>query len=82
MRDAWRSGGRWRPLLASVALLPSVLVRAQLYAHLQNTTVASWFNGGVRIFRERPAEGVSSMPTIRCAGGLYILRYTGTVPLD
>ena len=87
---------------------------------LQNTTVTTWFNGGVRIYRatEGP-KGVADVPpqieelgfyipaapprnpskTIqinhaivgadgfiyandRFAGGLYILRYTGTVPLD
>jgi hypothetical protein len=91
-----------------------------LYANLQNTTVSTWFNGGVRIYRatEGPT-GVANVPpqieelgfyvpaapprnpskTIqinhaivgadgliyandRFAGGLYILRYTGTVPLD
>jgi hypothetical protein len=91
-----------------------------LYAKLENTTVASWFNGGVRLFRavEGPA-GIADAPahveeigfyipeapprnpsgTIqinhaivdergliyandRFTGGLYILRYTGTVPLD
>ena len=90
-----------------------------LYANLQNTTVASWFNGGVRIFRATDGpKGVTGVPQIeelgfyipaapprnpsktiqinhaivgadgliyandRFAGGLYILRYTGTVPLD
>jgi hypothetical protein len=91
-----------------------------LYANLQNTTVSTWFNGGVRIYRatEGP-KGIANVPpqieelgyyipaaparnpskTIqinhaivgadgliyandRFAGGLYILRYTGTVPLD
>jgi hypothetical protein len=91
-----------------------------LYANLQNTTVTTWFNGGVRIYRavEGP-KGVADVPpqieelgfyipaaparnpskTIqinhaivgadgliyandRFAGGLYILRYTGSVPVD
>ena len=91
-----------------------------LYATLQNTTVTTWFNGGVRIYRatEGP-KGVANVPpqieelgfyvpaapprnptkTIqinhaivgadgliyandRFAGGLYILRYTGSVPMD
>jgi hypothetical protein len=90
------------------------------YANLKNTTVASWFNGGVRAFRvvDGPA-GVPNAPphleeigyyipaappknpsgTIqinhaivdekgliyandRFTGGLYILRYTGSPPLD
>lgn len=89
-------------------------------ANLKNTTVASWFNGGVRIFHivDGP-KGVPHAPphldeigyyipaappgnphgTIqmnhaivdengliyandRFTGGLYILRYTGAVPLD
>jgi hypothetical protein len=92
-------------------------------ANLRNTTVASWFNGGVRIFRivDGP-PGVNNAPphledighyipapvpaatagatqpaqinhaivdedgliyaNERSTGGLYILRYTGTVPLD
>jgi hypothetical protein len=89
-------------------------------ANLRNTAVASWFNGGVRIFRvvDGPA-GVPNAPphleeigyyipaapprnpsgTIqinhaivdergliyandRFTGGLYVLRYTGSVPLD
>jgi hypothetical protein len=92
-------------------------------ANLKNTTVASWFNGGVRVFHlvEGPA-GVSNAPphleetgyympapvpgatkgtTVpaqinhaivdekgliyandRSTGGLYILKYTGRVPLD
>lgn len=89
-------------------------------ANLKNTTVASWFNGGVRIFHivDGP-KGVPNAPphldeigyyipaappgnpngTIqmnhaivdekdliyandRFTGGLYILRYTGPVPLD
>jgi len=92
-------------------------------ANLKNTVVASWFNGGVRIFRiaDGPA-GVPSAPARleelgyyipapvpaaggsgtqpaqinhaivderrliyandRSTGGLYILKYTGTVPLD
>jgi len=87
---------------------------------LLNTTVASWFNGGVRIFRLAPgATGVPDAPphieeigfyipaapsknpagtsqmnhaivdengliyaNDRFTGGLYILRYTGSVPLD
>jgi len=87
---------------------------------LLNTTVASWFNGGVRIFRVAPgATGVPDAPphieeigfyipaapsknpagtsqmnhaivdengliyaNDRFTGGLYILRYTGSVPLD
>jgi len=91
-----------------------------LYAQLENTTVASWFNGGVRIFRAVDGpKGIAGVPpqieeigyyipappprnpsgTIqinhaivgadgliyandRFAGGLYILRYTGSVPLD
>jgi len=91
-----------------------------LHARLENTTVASWFNGGVRIFRavEGP-KGVPGVPpqveeigfyipeappknpsgTIqinhaivdekgliyandRFTGGLYILRYTGSAPMD
>ena len=95
-------------------------VPGPLYANLQNTTVSTWFNGGVRIYRaiEGP-KGIADVPpqieelgsyipaapprnptkTIqinhaivgadgliyandRFAGGLYILRYTGTVPLD
>lgn len=89
------------------------------YANLKNTTVASWFNGGVRVFRamEGP-KGVPEAPAHieelgyyipappannrgpaqmnhaivdekgliyandRLTGGLYILRYTGTVPMD
>ena len=87
---------------------------------LLNTTVASWFNGGVRIFRV--ASGVVGVPDApphieeigfyipaapsknpagtsqmnhaivdengliyandRFTGGLYILRYTGSVPMD
>jgi hypothetical protein len=89
-------------------------------ANLKNTTVASWFNGGVRIFHivDGPA-GVPNAPAHleeighytpvappgnpngtaqinhaivdekgliyandRFKGGLYILRYTGSVPLD
>ena len=89
-------------------------------ANLKNTTVASWFNGGVRIFHivDGPA-GVANAPAHldeigyytpaapprnphgvtqinhaivdengliyandRFTGGLYILRYTGSVPLD
>lgn len=91
-----------------------------LYKRLENTTVASWFNGGVRLFRavegpagvadapahveeigyyipEAPAGNASKTIQInhaivdergliyandRFRGGLYILRYTGTVPLD
>src|SRR5262245_26294526 len=91
-----------------------------LYARLENTTVASWFNGGVRLFRAVPGPaGVPDAPphveeigyyvpeappgnpskTVqinhaivdekgliyandRFRGGLYILRYTGKVPLD
>jgi hypothetical protein len=91
-----------------------------LYKRLENTTVASWFNGGVRIFRavegpkgvpgapahveeigfyipEAPAKNPSGTIQInhaivdengliyandRFTGGLYILRYTGTVPMD
>jgi hypothetical protein len=91
-----------------------------LYSRLENTTVASWFNGGVRLFRAvEGAGGVPDAPahveeigyyipeappgnpsgTIqinhaivdekgliyandRFTGGLYILRYTGKVPLD
>jgi hypothetical protein len=89
-------------------------------ANLKNTTVASWFNGGVRIFQivDGPAgvpdapphleevgyyvpEGLPKNPggvaqinhaivdengliyaNDRFTGGLYILRYTGPVPLD
>lgn len=90
------------------------------YAKLKNTSVASWFNGGVRIFRVVP--GVAGVPDApphieeigyyipaaplknpagtsqmnhaivdengliyandRFTGGLYILRYTGTIPMD
>jgi hypothetical protein len=91
-----------------------------LYTRLENTTVASWFNGGVRLFRAAPGPaGIADAPahieeigyyipeapagnpskTIqinhaivdekgliyandRFRGGLYILRYTGTIPLD
>lgn len=91
-----------------------------LYAHLKNTTVASWFNGGVRIFRlvDAPTQVANAPPQIeeigsytpgrlqgnpngapqmnhaivdergliyavdRFTGGLYILRYTGTLPMD
>jgi hypothetical protein len=91
-----------------------------LYSRLENTAVASWFNGGVRLFRAAPGPaGVADAPphveeigyyipeapagnpsrTIqinhaivdekgliyandRFKGGLYILRYTGNVPLD
>jgi hypothetical protein len=87
---------------------------------LRNTVVASWFNGGVRIFRVTDdAAGIAGLPphleeiafyipaaisgnpgnapqinhaivddrgliyaNDRFNGGLYILRYTGTVPLD
>jgi hypothetical protein len=89
-------------------------------ARLQNTAVASWFNGGVRIFHF--VDGPSGVPDVpprleeigyyipaapprnptrsvqinhaivdekgliyandRSTGGLYILRYTGSVPLD
>jgi hypothetical protein len=87
---------------------------------LKNTTVASWFNGGIRIFhiangpvgvpnapphleeigQYTPAalpRNVGGAPQInhaivdengliyandRFSGGLYILRYTGQVPLD
>src|SRR5436190_732333 len=81
-------------------------------ANLKNTTVASWFNGGVRIYRivDGP-RGVSDAPprldeigyyipdgaqinhaivdergliyaNDRSTKGLYILKYTGTTPLD
>jgi hypothetical protein len=91
-----------------------------MYAQLKNTTVASWFNGGVRIFRavagpagvpDAPSHleeigyyipaappknptGTSQMnhaivdergliyANDRFTGGLYILKYTGSVPLD
>jgi hypothetical protein len=91
-----------------------------LYTRLENTTVASWFNGGVRLFHAAPGPaGIADAPphieeigyyipeappgnpskTIqinhaivdekgliyandRFRGGLYILRYTGSVPLD
>ena len=89
-------------------------------ANLKNTAVASWFNGGVRIFHI--ADGPKGVPGApphleeigyytpaalpknpggapqinhaivdekgliyandRVSGGLYILRYTGVVPLD
>jgi hypothetical protein len=87
---------------------------------LKNTTVASWFNGGIRIFHiaSGPAGITNAPPHIdeigdytpaalprnpggapqinhaivdengliyandRVSGGLYILRYTGQVPLD
>jgi len=90
------------------------------YRRLQNTTVGSWFNGGVRIYRAAPGpagipnipphieeigyytppalpKNPGGMPQInhaivdengliyandRHSGGLYILRYTGSVPLD
>jgi hypothetical protein len=90
------------------------------YKRLLNTTVASWFNGGVRIFRVAPnvpsvpdapphieeigfyipaappknPAGTSQMnhaivdengliyANDRFTGGLYILRYTGAVPMD
>ena len=89
-------------------------------ANLKNTTVASWFNGGVRIFHiaDGPAGVPNAPPHLeeigyyipaapprnpsrtsqmnhaivdehgliyandRFTGGLYILRYTGKVPLD
>ena len=89
-------------------------------AKLRNTTVASWFTGGVRIFRVVPgAAGVPDAPSHieelgyyipaapprnpggvsqmnhaivdengliyandRFTGGLYILRYTGKIPMD
>ena len=89
-------------------------------AKLKNTTVASWFNGGVRVFHIVPgpagvpdapphleeigyyiAAGLPKNPggtaqinhaivdehgliyaNDRFTGGLYILKYTGTVPLD
>jgi hypothetical protein len=89
-------------------------------ANLKNTTVASWFNGGVRIFHivdgpkgvpdapphleeigfyipAAPAKNPTPTSQInhaivdekgliyandRFTGGLYILRYTGAVPLD
>jgi hypothetical protein len=91
-----------------------------LYSRLENTTVASWFNGGVRLFRavEGPAGVPDAPPHVeeigyyvpetpsgnpsktiqinhaivdekgliyandRFRGGLYILRYTGEIPLD
>lgn len=91
-----------------------------LYKRLENTTVASWFNGGVRILRavegpkgvpgapphveeigyyipEAPPKNPSGTIQInhaivdergliyandRFTGGLYILRYTGSVPMD
>jgi hypothetical protein len=91
-----------------------------LYRRLENTTVSTWFNGGIRIYRavEGP-KGVTDAPphveeigyyvpeappknpggTIqinhaivdergliyandRFSGGLYILRYTGNVPMN
>jgi hypothetical protein len=92
-------------------------------ANLKNTTVASWFNGGVRIFHlaDGPAGVANAPPRLeeigyympapvpgatkgttaaaqinhaivdehgliyandRSTGGLYILKYTGSVPLD
>ncbi len=91
-----------------------------LYAKLENTTVSTWFNGGVRIYRM--TDGPKGMPDVppqveeigyyipaappgnptktiqinhaivdergliyandRFTGGLYILRYTGTAPMD
>jgi hypothetical protein len=92
-------------------------------ANLKNTTVASWFNGGVRVYRlvdgpvgmpDAPARleeigyyiparvpGATAGTTVpaqinhaivdehgliyandRSTGGLYILEYTGNVPLD
>jgi hypothetical protein len=92
-------------------------------ATLKNTTVASWFNGGVRIFHladgpagvpdapsrleeigyyiPAPVPGASGGPPVpaqinhaivdergliyandRTTGGLYVLKYTGRVPLD
>ena len=89
-------------------------------ANLKNTTVASWFNGGIRIFHfvDGPAGVPDAPPHLeeigyyipaapprnpsgtaqmnhaivdehgliyandRFTGGLYILRYTGTVRLD
>lgn len=89
-------------------------------ANLKNTAVASWFNGGVRIFHfvDGPAGVPDAPPHLeeigyyvpatppknpsrtaqinhaivdehgliyandRSTGGLYILRYTGAVPLD
>ena len=89
-------------------------------ARLKNTTVASWFNGGVRIFRivAGPAGVPDAPPHLeeigyyipaappgnpggtsqmnhaivdehgliyandRFTGGLYILKYTGALPLD
>jgi hypothetical protein len=89
-------------------------------AHLKNTAVASWFNGGIRIFRiiDGPAGVPDAPPHVeeigyytpaappktpvntsqmnhaivdergliyandRFTGGLYILRYTGSVPMD
>ena len=90
------------------------------YSHFKNTTVASWFNGGVRIFHVAPGPaGVPDAPAHleeigyyipaapprnpsgtsqmnhaivdehgliytndRFTGGLYILKYTGSVPMD
>jgi hypothetical protein len=89
-------------------------------ANLKNTTVASWFNGGVRIFHvtDGPAGVPAAPPHLeeigyyipaglpgnpggaaqinhalvdekgliyaidRFTGGLYVLKYTGSVPLD
>jgi len=91
-----------------------------LYAHLKNTTVASWFNGGIRIFRlvDPPNQVTNVPPQIeeigyytpgrlqgnpngapqmnhamvdeggliytndRITGGLYILKYTGSIPMN
>lgn len=91
-----------------------------LYANLQNTTVAAWFNGGIRIYHAEPSPAnvpdappqvkeigyyiptapennpvpTSQMNNVlvgadgyiygqeRFTGGLYIFKYTGTVPLD
>jgi hypothetical protein len=90
------------------------------YSKLKNTTVASWFNGGVRIFHiaDGPAGVPDAPPHLeeigyyipaalpkspggtaqinhaivdehgliyandRFTGGLYVLRYTGSVPLN
>ncbi|HLY68046.1 MAG TPA: hypothetical protein VKU60_21075 [Chloroflexota bacterium] len=81
-------------------------------AQLQNTTLGTYFNGGVRVFDIRDPYRIeelayfvpktpagSHLPTAqindcfvdenkliyaveRIAGGLYILEYTGSVPLD
>src|SRR5262245_44889122 len=44
-----------------------------LYAQLENTTVAAWFNGGIRIFRAAPGpSGVPDIPPQIQELGFYI----------